>query len=230
MGDRLLPAMMVDEDHATSSWFFRNGAIAALSVVALVVLWRKRRSVLDLWLLVVTSSYAAGALLIAPHSPGRYSVTWQAIRVSDLVAGSLVLIVLLYEISALYGDLLNAVLAQRREREARLFTGDAVSATIAHEIKQPLTALRINVSASLNWLERPAPDFDKAKKAMRQAVANSERVCAVVDTVRSLFKRDVHSGSAFDVSSLLVDALLAPTSISTASERRSRRSPSRCRL
>ncbi|HEY1943279.1 MAG TPA: ATP-binding protein [Roseiarcus sp.] len=208
VGDSHLPVLMVDEDHVSSFWIYRTAAVAGLSVVALIMLWSKWRSVLDLWLMVVMSSYAVGGLLITAHPPGRYSVAWQAIRGSDLVAGSLVLIVLLYEISALYGDLLNAVLAQRREREARLVTGDAVSATIAHEIKQPLTALRINVSASLNWLERPAPDFDEAKKAMRQAAANSERVCAVVDTVRSLFKRDVRSSSSFDVGSLLADALL----------------------
>jgi signal transduction histidine kinase len=207
-GDSRLPALMVDDDHVSSFWVYRTGAVAGLNIVALVVLWWKRRSALDLWLIVVTSSYVVGALLITVHPPGRYSIAWQAIRVADFVASSLVLIVLLYEVSALYGDLLNAVLAQRRERDARLITGDAVSATIAHEIKQPLTALLINVSASLKWLERPAPNLDEAKKAMRQVAANGERVSAVIDTVRSLFKRDVHSRSSFDVSPLLADALV----------------------
>ncbi len=207
-GDRVLPPLMTDENHASSFLFYRTGATTALSIVALIVLWLKRRSVLDLWLLVVMTAYAAGGVLIAAYSPERNLLVWQVVRGSELVAGSLILIVLLYEISALYGELLNAVLAHRREKEARLITGDAVTATIAHEIKQPLTAMLINVSASLNWLDRPAPDFDEARKAMKQAASNGERVSAVVDSVRSLFKRDVHSRTLFDVRALLQDALL----------------------
>ncbi|MBV8662186.1 MAG: MASE4 domain-containing protein [Hyphomicrobiales bacterium] len=206
-GDELLPPLMRDESHASPFLFYRTGATTALSVVALVVLWLKRRSVLDLWLLVVMSAYAAGGVVIAAYSPDRNLLVWQAVRASELLAGSLILIVLLVEISALYGELLNALLAQRREREARLITGDAVTATIAHEIKQPLTAMLINVSASLHWLERPTPDFDEARRAMKQAASNGERVSAVVDSIRSLFKRDVHNRSSFDVRALLQDAV-----------------------
>jgi len=41
---------------------------------------------------------------------------------------------------------------QRREREARLMTGDAVAATIAHEVKQPLTGMITNADAGLRFL------------------------------------------------------------------------------
>jgi signal transduction histidine kinase len=58
-----------------------------------------------------------------------------------VLSGSLVLLILLEEITMLYGELLRAVLAQRREREVRLMTGDAVSASMAHEIQQPLSAI-----------------------------------------------------------------------------------------
>jgi signal transduction histidine kinase len=54
----------------------------------------------------------------------------------------------------LYAQLLRAVLAQRREREARLITGDAVAATIAHEVKQPLSGMITNADAGLRWLDR----------------------------------------------------------------------------
>lgn len=76
-------------------------------------------------------------LLISFPVPARYSVGWYSGRICGFLSGSLVLIVLLYEITTLYGRLLVAVLAQRREREARFMTGDVVSASIAHEVRQP---------------------------------------------------------------------------------------------
>jgi signal transduction histidine kinase len=45
------------------------------------------------------------------------------------------------EITTLYARMLLAVTAQRRERDARLMTGSAISASIAHEVNQPLSAM-----------------------------------------------------------------------------------------
>jgi PAS domain S-box-containing protein len=67
-----------------------------LSVLALVVLWLRRRSVLDLWLMVVMCAYAVEI------SFPRFSAGWYAGRVFGLLSGSLVLFVLLYEITLLY--------------------------------------------------------------------------------------------------------------------------------
>jgi signal transduction histidine kinase len=86
----------------------------------------------------------------------------------SLISGGLVLFVLLYEITALYGQLLRAILAQRREREARLMTGDAVAAAMAHEIKQPLSAMMTNADTAVLWLDRSMPDIDKAKAALKR--------------------------------------------------------------
>jgi hypothetical protein len=78
--------------------------------------------------------YLAGFVLITFPVPVRFSVGFYAGRICGLVSASLVLFVLLYEITTLYGQLLRAVLAQRRERTARLLTGDAIAAAIAHEV------------------------------------------------------------------------------------------------
>ena len=56
----------------------------------------------------------------------RFSLGWYAGRIVGLLASTIVLIVLLYEITTVYAGV-DAVLAQRREREARLMTGDAVA-------------------------------------------------------------------------------------------------------
>jgi hypothetical protein len=58
--------------------------------------------------------------------------------------------------------------AQRRERKARLMTGDAVAATIAHEVNQPLSGMIMNADAGLRWLDRSMPDLTEAKAAFQQ--------------------------------------------------------------
>jgi hypothetical protein len=125
--------------HFSKLWpHFVGAPIALLRISALVVLWFRRRSMLDLWLMVVMFLYLVEVPLSYYPDPSRFSGGWYAVRVFGFLASSLVLIVLLYEIETLYAKLLGAVIAQRREREARLMTGDAVAATIAHEVRQPL--------------------------------------------------------------------------------------------
>jgi hypothetical protein len=107
--------------------------------------------------------------------PARFSMGWYAGRVYGLISGSLLLFALLYEITALYGQLLRANLAQRREREARLMTGDAVAAAMAHEINQPLSAMITNADTAVRWLDLSMPDIDKAKAALKRVAANGRR-------------------------------------------------------
>jgi C4-dicarboxylate-specific signal transduction histidine kinase len=147
---------------------------------------------------------------IPPHyfpAPMRFSTGWYAVRVTGFLSSSVVLIVLLYEISALYGALLGAVLDQRRERGARLVTGDAVAATIAHEVRQPLTAMVTSADAGLRFLERSHPNLDKAKEALRAIVADGHRAAEVVRSIRENFKSDVRDRTELDVNDLIHEAL-----------------------
>jgi signal transduction histidine kinase len=97
------------------------------------------------------------------------------VRIFGFLSSSIVLMVLLHEIATLYARLLRAVLAQRREREARLMTGDAVAASIAHEVRQPLTAMVTTADAGLRFLDRMTPNLDKAKEAFRRIAADGHR-------------------------------------------------------
>jgi len=206
-GDAHLPHTMLDPVRFSTLRLYVAGYQALLSVAALIVLWVRRRSVLDLWLMVVMCAYVTEICLIAFPVPVRFSAGWYAGRVFGLVSGSLVLFVLLYEITILYAQLLRAVLAQRREREARLMTGDAVAATIAHEIKQPLSGMITNADAGLRWLDRSTPDLDEAKASLKQIVADGHRAAAVIGSIRAIFKKDVRNRTSLDVNELIGEAL-----------------------
>src|SRR4029077_17150682 len=126
--------------------------------------------------------------LVAFPGLARFSLGWYFGRVLGFLSGSLVLFVLLYEITTLYAQMLRAVFAQRREREARLMTGDAVAATIAHEVKQPLSGMVTNADAGLRFLDRAMPDLDEAKAAFKEIVADGHRAAAVIGSIRTIFK------------------------------------------
>src|ERR1700681_883024 len=157
--------------------------------------------------MVVMSAYVIEICLIAFPIPARFSFGWYAGRFFGLLSGSLLLFVLLYEITMLYAQLLRAVLAQRHEREARLVTGDAVAATIAHEVKQPLSGMITNADAGLRWLDRAMPDLDEAKAAFKQIVADGHRAGAVIGSIRAIFKKDAGNRTSLDINDLIGEAL-----------------------
>src|SRR5207245_704266 len=207
-GNDLLPRHSRVPVHFSTVWLYVAGCLALLILVALIVLWIRRRSILDLWLMVVMCAYLIEIYLSSFPEPVRYSIGWYAGRVFGLVSGSLVLFVLLYEITMLYAQLLRAVLAQRLEREARLMTGDAVAATIAHEVKQPLSGMITSADAGLRFLHRSMPDLTEAKEAFKQIVAEGHRAAAVIESIRTIFKNEGRNRAALDLNDLIGETLV----------------------
>src|SRR6266849_5572693 len=191
-GDALLPRINLDPLHFSTVRLYIAGCLVLLSVVAVIALWIRRRSVLDLWLMVVMSAYVIEICMIAFPIPARFSFGWYAGRVFGLLSGSLLLFVLLYEITILY---------------ARLITGDAVSASIAHEIKQPLSGMITGADAGFRWLDRTTPDLDEAKAAFKQIIHAGHRAGAVIDGIRAIFKKDARNRTSLDMNELIGDAL-----------------------
>ena len=198
--DPLLPPLMLDTIRLPA-WYYAAGSMMLLSVVALMVLWVRWRSVLDLWLMVVMCAY------VVEVSFPRFSVGWYAGRIFGVIAGSVILFVLLYEITTLYARLVHAVSAQHREREARLMTGDTVSASIAHEVNQPLSAMVTHAAAGLRWLDRATPDLDEAKAAFKRIAVDGHRAGAVIGSIRAIFKKDVRTRTSLDINELIGEAL-----------------------
>jgi signal transduction histidine kinase len=181
--------------------------VALLSGCAIILLWRRQRSMLDLWLMVVMFAFLIEMPTTYYPDPSRFSPGWYAARLLGFLGSSLVLIVLLYEIETLYVKLCSAVFAQRREREARLMTGDAVAASIAHEVKQPLTAIVTSADAGFRFLDRTMPNLDRAKEAFKLIAADGHRAGEVVENIRAHFRGDVRTKTSFDVNELVREAL-----------------------
>jgi signal transduction histidine kinase len=195
--------------------------ILALGSIALTLLWSRQRSLLDQWLVVALCALLLEVLLASVLSAGRYNLAWYAGRVYQLVTSTVVMVVLLAEMTQLYAGLARsntmlqreramlerAIDAQRRERDARLMTGAAVAATMAHELKQPLTAMITRSYAGLRYLDRAAPELDRATAGFRQIADDGHRAAAVIDRIRASFRNDARVRAPLDINTLIQEAI-----------------------
>jgi signal transduction histidine kinase len=196
-------------------------ALLALGAIALWLLSMRLRSLLDQWLVVALCALLLEVLLASVLSAGRYNLAWYAGRVFQLVTATVVMVVLLAEMAGLYSGLARsnttlqrertmlqrAMDAQRRERDARLITGGAVAAAIAHEIKQPLTAMITRSYAGVRLLDRAVPDLDTARAAFRKIADDGHRAAAVIESIRATFRQGAHDRAPVDVHDLLDDTI-----------------------
>ncbi|RWI15204.1 sensor histidine kinase [Mesorhizobium sp.] len=206
-GEALLPRVTLDSTRLSPVWPYVGAPVALLSIAAMVVLWIRRHSMLDLWLMVVMLLFTIEMPLSYYPDPARFSLGWYTVRIFGVLSSGLVLMVLLHEITTLYTRLLGAVRGQRHEREARLVTGDAVAATVAHEVKQPLSGMITSADAGLRFLGRSMPDLEEAKEAFKQIIAGGHRAAAVIDGIRTIFKKEDRKRAPLDLNSLIGETL-----------------------
>ena len=128
-----------------------------LSAVAFVLLFVRRRTILDLWLLVILLAWWPNFVLPVFMTVVRFTVGWYVARFSALFASSTLLCLLLAETMVLYGRLASANLLLRRERADRLMSVQAAAAAMAHEIKQPLTGISDARCCRLELAKKNAP-------------------------------------------------------------------------
>ncbi len=194
-GDALLPRMMLDTVRFSTLWFYAAGFMALLSVLALVVLWIRRRSVLDLWLMVVMCAYLTEFFLITYPVPARFSVGFYAGKVCGLLSGSLILFVLLYEITRLYAQMHRESERRYSELQAelahanRVATMGQLAASIAHEVNQPIAATVTNAQAALRWLNAQPPNVEEVREGLLRIVNDSNRAGDVIGRIRELIKK-----------------------------------------
>lgn len=114
-----LPAMLRSDTQFSAFWLHLiTPASGLLSVIVIAILWVRRRSLLDLWLLVVAWAWLVKSILLI-FTEYRFSVAWYANSLFAISAATFVLIVLLSETTVMYARLALSVMAQRREQEGR---------------------------------------------------------------------------------------------------------------
>jgi signal transduction histidine kinase len=64
-----------------------------------------------------------------------------------------------------------------------------LTASFAHEIKQPISAAATNAKTSLRWLQREQPDIGEAREAISRIVKDVIRAADMIDRTRALYRR-----------------------------------------
>jgi signal transduction histidine kinase len=206
-GEGFLPRLMIDDTQAVRSALLLLGlVVVSLTATALILLWVRMSSVLDLWLMVVCCAIllenGMNNLIV-----GRFTLGFYTSRVYSFTASIVVLLVLLSETTLLYASLALSVVRQRGAREAREAAMNTMAASIAHEIRQPIGAMVTNASASSRWLRNNPPNLHEALLALDRIVSSGHRAGDVITSLRTMFKKDSHRRLSFDISELVQEVL-----------------------
>jgi C4-dicarboxylate-specific signal transduction histidine kinase len=85
----------------------------------------------------------------------------------------------------------------------RRATASELSASIAHEVNQPLSGITMRASAALRWLAAETPDINKARAALTQIVEAGHRASDIVTSIRAMFRKDSTEIARIDINNLI---------------------------
>jgi signal transduction histidine kinase len=71
----------------------------------------------------------------------------------------------------------------------RVSTLGELAASVAHDLKQPITAAITDAKTCLRWLSRDQPNLDEAREAASRAIKDNTRAVEIIDRLRSLYQK-----------------------------------------
>ena len=89
----------------------------------------------------------------------------------------------------------------------RLAAAGELSASIAHEIKQPLTVIVSNAYAAINWLSSERSNIPETRNSLERIVAAAHRAGDIISGVRAMFTRDDHKPDLVDINDVILSVL-----------------------
>lgn len=201
--DAFLPRLFLSAAGLTPLGAFIPFFDLAVCAVALASLGLRRRSVLDLWLMVVACALIGELALTVV----RFSLGFYVSRILSLITSTIVLVILLAETTDLYTRLARANMMLRRERDSKMMNLEAVVGSISHEVKQPLAAIVMRGSTALRFLAHSPPDLEKARLALNKIVSDGHRASQIFDSIRDLFRESDQERMPVDVCEMVLDVL-----------------------
>jgi signal transduction histidine kinase len=209
LGEPLLPQLVKSrtEWHGQAALLTRF-PVVLLIAAAMVMLWQARRSVLDSWLMIILWGWFLELVLMSMVS-NRFTLGWYAGQTMGVLSGLSALGLLLAQAGALYARAVLLLDAQSRERESRSMMGEAIGAAIAHQLRQPLTALVINAQVSRRLAAEGNPDLPSL---LERIVEDSFRANDILSSTRAVFGKTVVRKNASSINKLVRDtvAMISP--------------------
>jgi signal transduction histidine kinase len=134
---------------------------------------------------------------------------WQIVLLASVILTEAALIIgLLYERRR--RRLAEVVSFQRMTELAhlnRLATAGELSASIAHEVKQPLAAMVAQTGAALRWLAQSAPNLNEARAALEKVKVAGDRAAQIIENLRAMFRKETNAHRPLNVNNLIENVL-----------------------
>jgi PAS domain S-box-containing protein len=93
-------------------------------------------------------------------------------------------------------------------RISRIITMGEMTASLAHEITQPITAASTDANACLRWLTRDEPDVGEAREAAKRLVKATTRAGEIIRRIRSMFRKGRSEREPVNVNDLLTEIVM----------------------
>ena len=230
----LLPVTYVDVRELSLFRRIIGGVVdTAITSAALGLMWARRRTLLDEWLMVALCAIFIELVLAAILPGERYNVAWYAARFYQVVTSTVVMIVLLAETARLYATIARSNTLLRREHllleEAeqtarenerryqqvqmevahanRVATMGQISASIAHEVDQPIAGVVTNAHVASRRLNATPPNIEEAQRALARIVRDGNRASDIVERVRALSRKRAPQKSNLDINETILEVV-----------------------
>jgi PAS domain S-box-containing protein len=90
----------------------------------------------------------------------------------------------------------------------RVSTMVELTASLAHEVNQPIAAVVTNSNTCLRWLARDPPDLEEARGAASRSVKDATRAADIIKRIRLLFKKGAPQREPVDVNEVIRDVIV----------------------
>ena len=161
------------------------------------------------------------ALLMSQGTRARNELEARvAERTADLTRANEELMLEIAERKQAEAELHESITQQKRAEEAlrqaqadlahvnRVTTMGELTASLAHEVNQPIAAAGTDADTCLRWLTRDQPDPEEAREAASRVVKDATRAAEIISRIRLLFKKDTSQRELVHVNEIIREMIV----------------------
>jgi two-component sensor histidine kinase len=138
-GDKFMPRLFWDDLTSAPGVRFAAAMLVLISVIVLALMWTRRKSVLDLWIMVAICMLISEMALVTFGMTARFYLGWYVSRTLAVAVSTVVLIALLAEAARLHVEVLKANISFRHERDQK----NAMISELDHRVKNVLASVSV---------------------------------------------------------------------------------------
>jgi PAS domain S-box-containing protein len=90
---------------------------------------------------------------------------------------------------------------------SRMTTMGELTASLAHEVNQPIAAASTSASTCVRWLTRDDPDVGEAREAALAVVRNAKRAADIINRIRSISKKGEYNRQLVDLNEIVLEII-----------------------